>query len=524
MKTTQLFLCLTLGLCSAAPAAELLWNNFDSAPTGSVATQPGWTRANWLGTTTGNIVSLGAYYSPSNTLELPWSASGSAAVYTNFSTTYTTAQHPVIRFSAKLETGNSNIFFQLGLRNSSTSNFLSFQSTNGQGVVGFQTRNQISVPLLISRFTDVTIFYNRSNGQVRLDYNLTNRLAWTNSDVFPTIHTQFNQFVVTRLLNTVDTTGRLFIDDVSVETFPPHVWAWWRCAAIPTLHFVEQLGTFPTTRREIIGDSARAGSTDPIWDGQGDAHNTGATRGLAANPTNCALTLPPSTNWTVETVFLMPTNSGNSSFLDWGTRYGFDTNGAWISIGYNTNGYIYANLRDSQQGDAIYTQIALRQFTPNGRWQHLAVVKSNANLALYVDYQLVTNRTLIAPTLGAYAFGTNSRATLGQSLNGGNISDANTLIDEVRVSGKALALSEFIQPSRPLIVAINNSATNTTWELTMKGILTKSYRVETSSAFGSNANWQTLPGSAFTAAHTFTFVDLTNTVPRTNFVRLIRTN
>ena len=47
---------------------------------------------------------------------------------------------------------------------------------------------------------------------------------------------------------------------------------------------------------------------------------------------------------------------------------------AWIQIGYSTNGYIYANLRDSQQGDVTYVNLALRDFIPSGRWQHIADV------------------------------------------------------------------------------------------------------------------------------------------------------
>jgi hypothetical protein len=44
---------------------------------------------------------------------------------------------------------------------------------------------------------------------------------------------QFTQFVATRLNNTPQTTGPLLIDDLAVETFPSHVWAWWRCTAEP---------------------------------------------------------------------------------------------------------------------------------------------------------------------------------------------------------------------------------------------------------------------------------------------------
>ena len=121
MKTTRLFLCLALAVCSAAPAAELLWQDFDSAPTGSVAALPGWSRASWLGGLTGRVFNVDASHPPFNTLELVWNVIGSSAVFTNFNSAFNPAnEHPVIRCSAKLHCSNTNAFFQLGLRDSKT--------------------------------------------------------------------------------------------------------------------------------------------------------------------------------------------------------------------------------------------------------------------------------------------------------------------------------------------------------------------------------------------------------------------
>ena len=100
MKKTCLFLGLICAWGAAASAAEFLCENFDSAPTGSVANAAGWTRASWLGGITGRIENVGAYVSPSNALELAWDATASSAVFTNFNSTYTPAEHPVIRCSA----------------------------------------------------------------------------------------------------------------------------------------------------------------------------------------------------------------------------------------------------------------------------------------------------------------------------------------------------------------------------------------------------------------------------------------
>ena len=520
MKTTCLFLCL---IATAASAADLLNEDFDSAPTGSVAAVADWTRATWLGGLTGRVANVGASTSPSNVVELDWNAVGSSAVYTNLASSYNpTNEHPVIRCSAKLLCSNTNAFFQIGLRDANTGRLLSFQSTNGYGVFGFLYRDVVFVPLVPNRFADVTFFYNRSNNYQRLDYDFTNRLAWTTNGEGVAVATQFTQFVATRLNGTAGTTGSLLVDDVSVETFPPYVWAWWRCTAESYGHFVEQLGSFQPTLRIGYADSARAGSSDPIWDGRADFRNAGATRQLTAGPGEAALPLPATTNWTFEIALRMNPATWNTGFFDWGTNLGFNATGAWIQIGYSTNGYVYANLRDAQQGDSTYASIALREYAPNGRWQHLAVVKSNAQLSLYVDYQFATNLTLTSVADGAYAFPLVSRAAIGVSLNGGNMSADDTAIDEVRFSTQALAPAEFLQPGQPMIVDIDNSPTNAAWQLTMKGILGKSYRLETSPALGSAADWRF--ATNLVADYTFNYVDVPTTVPRSNFVRLVRQN
>jgi hypothetical protein len=90
---------------------------------------------------------------------------------------------------------------------------------------------------------------------------------------------------------------------------------------------------------------------------------------------------------------------------------------------------------------------------------------------------------------------------------------------------QALAPSEFLQPGQPLIVAIRGHALNNDpWPLTAKCILGKSYRLETSPALGPAATWLPIPGSAFTSAYTFDFVDVPDTTPKTNFVRIVREN
>ena len=535
MNRHLFLLAAVLALQPAAPAAEFLWTGFDSSPTGSVAAIPGWSRASWVGGgLTALVANVNFSHSPSNVLELPWNAVGSSAVFTNFVSTYvSTAEHPVVRFSAKIYCPNTNVFFQIGLRNSAAGHFLSFQNSNGYGCVGFQYRDTVFVPLVSNRFADVTVYYNRSNGYVRLDYDHTNRLAWNASDVHPTVHAQFNQFVATRLNGTAQTTGSLLIDDVSVETFPPHVWAWWRCTSLSRSRFAEQLGSFPPVARLGYGDSARPGSSDPVWDGSSDYRNEGATRQLVAGDTNCAVSIPTSSNWTLEAVYrTSPAESSNVAFLDWSRGLGHNTNVAWIGFGINhSQRSFYYNLRDSQQADGDYMfATAFGTFLPDLRWHHVALVKSNASLSIYLDYQLLTNRNLSAYSGGSfadgsYAFNHLSRACIGRTLGNGNNCGENTLVDEVRISGKPLPLSEFLQPGQPMLVRIDgNAMNNDPWPLTAKCILGKTYRIESSANLSPPAPWTPIPGTTFTSAYTFDFIDVPNTFLKTNWIRLVREN
>lgn len=520
MKAIRLLLCFLFAGLASASAAEHLWDDFNAYPEGDLPGQPGWTSAAWLDTQPALVSGEWAHSWPFS-MTLPWHADGTAAVFTNFASTYTTNEHPVIRCSARLRLDNTNTPFRIGLRNSAAGHFLVFTNTSGYGSIGFQYHDVVFVPLATGAFTDVTFFYNRSNNTYRLDVDFSNRVNWALADSDPVTHTQFNQFVAHRP-GTGSDTNDLYLDNVSVQTFPPHVWAWWRCDPVAEQVLVEQTGAFHPGGRMYTFYEGLPGSSDPVWDGTADYHNEGACRQLVAYPAALVQATPSSTNWTVEAAFRIPPDAGNHTFLDWGTSLGFNTNGAYVNFSYAAAfTSIYINVRDAQQLDNEYQYIHLGPFRSTGRWQHVAVVKSNATASLYVDYQFVTSKALNATADGAYAFAPPAEASLGQSLNQGNPSNPNTDIDEVRFSGKALVVSEFLQPGQPMIVDIRgNALNNDPWPLTVKCIFGKSYRLEAAAA--PSPDWQTIPGSDFTSANTFDFVDVPDTTPAASYIRLRR--
>ena len=520
MKPIVHMLIVLLAGGHAAHAAEHLWDDFDAYSPGSIADQPGWAAAPWLNTQTAMVVAANSY-SPSNALALPQHINGSSAVHADFISTYSPeTEHPVIRFSARIFMGNTNIPFEVGLRNSAAGAFLAFRGANGTGTFGFNTPGAGAIPLISNRHVDVTGYYNRSHNTYRLDYDNTYVVPWTLSDSDPTTHTQFNQFAILR-----DSTGpadALWIDNVSVATFPPHVWAWWRCSPDPIQAFNEQLGMFQPSFYWYYGDEARRGAADPIWDGSADSRNEGAVRLLIAGPMDCVVPTPVTTNWTVEAVFRMRPDS-NVTIFEWGKGLGFSDPGSRIALEYQSSQNIAYRLRDREEPttDSEFTLMA--PYSPNGRWQHVALVKSNTTIHLYLDYQHIASRGLSSSADGTYAFGTDTRASIGMSLNGGNTSTESTVIDEVRLSGKALDVFEILQPGQPMIVDIRgNALNNDPWPLTAKCILGKTYHLETSPVLGPSENWQPIAGSGFTAASPFDFINVPNTVPRTHFVRLVR--
>ena len=119
---------------------------------------------------------------------------------------------------------------------------------------------------------------------------------------------------------------------------------------------------------------------------------------------------------------------------------------------------------------------------------------------------------------GAYTFNSQFRASIGITLNNGNASGPDTLIDEVRVSGKALARAELLQPGQPVIISIADEGL---WHIPIKGILGRTYRLEASPSAGSDAVWQ--PIATTTVVSTFAAFDVAPAAA-SNFLGAIRAN
>ena len=499
----------------AAWAAEHLYDDFNAYPTGSIAAQPGWVRYPAVVSTTGRVSDALSLVS-SNALELTYHVNGCSAAFTNFNAVYASTNHPVIRLSADLYLSNTNVPFQLGLRNSHNGAFLTFQNLGGWGVCGFNYRDNVFVPLKQSMVMNVTLFYNMNTREFALDYGHSNVLNWVDSQYEANsmvIQTQFNQFVATRFSNTADhAAATVIIDNVTVETFPRHVLAWWRFNDTGGA-FVEQLGQVQPTLREGNSDVVRGPAADVVFDGERYFHNSTALRRIIAGPAAMRKNSPVFTNWTVEAVFRTAPEDSNLQFIDWGTSRGFDTSGCWLGFSYRPAlGNFRFSLRDADGGtNTEYINTTIGQLTPDTRWHTIAFVKSNSLLTLYVDYQFAESINLPASADGAFQFTTASHVKIGETLSSGNTMDSNSVLDELRFSTEALHYPTMLQPGQPLILELDGSPDLPPWRFITKGVLGWTCVLERADGLLQNPVWT--PLSNFPVTTTFSAVTIPTNQP-----------
>jgi hypothetical protein len=136
----------------------------------------------------------------------------------------------------------------------------------------------------------------------------------------------------------------------------------------------------------------------------------------------------------------------NLQFLDWANGFGYNTTNAWISMTWvESSQQIAMCLRDGQRTTTGYDYLApLGEVPADGRWHHVAAVKTNSWLTVYVDYRRTANVPLSGAASGVYQFAAASLAYVGRTLGSGNITTTNQWLDELRISSRGLRSREFL--------------------------------------------------------------------------------
>jgi hypothetical protein len=517
MKTnlTALLALLLAGLGSAW-AAEHVWENFDELPLGSVANQPGW--AGFMVARTAQVSNVQAH-SPDNSLRFAWntnSPNATAATHTNLNVRLGGMTGQVVRADFHLFIQSTNTPFMMALVPLNGASLV-FQNPDGAGQIGFEPYHPTRIPLIVNRFVPVTMLYHAGRNQYALEYDGERVVDWSNAER-PTAATQYTHALFLRSGDTLSSQGDMFVDNVRIETYPYEVWAWWRCTWADNLRVSEQLGQFKPAWRTVLA-TAVSPAHDPVWDGRHDFRNEGATRNLVSSPASNAVATPVATNWTLEAVVRLSEDRSQTLF-EWGRDLGFNSTEALIGLRYQAGLGLGFELRDAQQSTTDYQEQVTVRLELDERWHHVAMVKSGTNLLTYIDYQMVASTPLNAFSRGGYTFGTQTRAVIGRALNNAAHVAETTAVDEVRFSSRSLEPYDFLQPARPWIVRMAHDPGDNTWSMLFKGILGRTYRIETSPVLGPGENW-TVESDDYEVDSTYSpFWSNTSTTKR--FVRIIR--
>ncbi len=484
MKTTiTLIMTLLLAGLGSALAAEHVWENFDQMPLGSVASQTNWT--GFFAARTAQVSNAQAH-SPSNSLRFPWntnSPNATAATHTNLKVRLGGLTGNVMRVDFRLFIPSTNTPFAVALIPSS-GNSLNFIHQGGVGRIGFDPYHATPVPLVPNGFVEVTMLYHAGRNQYALEYFGERVVDWAAAER-ATAATQFISAVFLRADDTLASQGNMYVDNLRVETYPYDVWAWWRFNGENPMP--EQLGQFAPVWNTVLSSPAEAAS-DPIWDGWNEFHNEGAVQYVLTGSASNTVATPTTATWTLETVVRIAEDHTQTLF-HWGRDLGYTSTQAMIELRYEATSGLRVLLRDGQQTTSEHFSQVTTPYAADGRWHHVALVKSGTDLLTYVDYQMVAATPLNAFARGNYMFGAGTHAAIGRTLNNANQARATTAMDEIRFSSRSLEPYDHLQPARPVVVRMDHDPGDNTWNMYFKGIHGRRYRIETSPVLGPGENW-----------------------------------
>lgn len=498
MKTTCCVLLLALALAASAQH-EKLYEDFDGMLLGTITNQQGWQRSDWVGTITNNApgrVSSDESFSPNNSLELAWAKHVpgrryAVALYTNFHARYTNTNNPLLRCAFRVRPNSGGITWMAGpARDDDGHDSIMVYGDTNTGTLVVESTDT-GIPLATDRFAQVVLMYNRSNDALRCDYDFANVFASTLGKASSI--TQFNQFVVLRDGPDATDTNRLFIDDVRVETYPAATWAWWRFGHTGE-SVIEDLGRCAPA----LFDSTPYATGAPVYaewlyDGDGDRHNEGARFKPASEDMSFTEDSPCVTNWTVEAIARLSTRPEliNIQVLAAGHGPPLSITNSYLAL-YITRpeGDMGSNLRDDEQGtQGAVNYVAHQAYPMDEKWHHVAWVKEDADLRMYVDYSCIHTSFLNSTAGGGYCFRTDARARVGQALNNGNTASRYDIFDEVRFSLRALDPGEFLQSAQPILLGTPGHPQSAPWDFSVRTLSNRTYRVDLQTNLLQSANW-----------------------------------
>jgi len=447
MNTRSLLRACGLYVCILTPAvAELAHETFESRNLGQVNTLVG-----WGGSATGALVSSAQPFSSAKSLELPDQSGFNgvvSAMYTGFNFTKTPADHAVIRLEFELYLANTNVILGAALGTVGTPQaYLLMQN----GSVFFNT-GDTGRDHATGRYAQVVMYYDMIGNRVSLDYDHVNVVPWTGSGLPAT--SSFNMVSFSSQQNSSVTEASIFIDNIVLETFPADTVSWWRFQEGYGARMAEQTGRFPPV--DLMGGSALRWDqsfSDPLNDGS-DVRNPYALVYPNAEASTQRFDTIVLSNWTAEAIFRTLPGCDNFTFFCWNTGAGYDTTNSRIDIGwYSISSNLLVYLRDDDETDTdTLTLSSLGVLPADGQWHQVALMKSNNQLHVFRDYQFLGTHALGPLASGAYRMESGNHSRVGILMNNGNAGDERNIIDEIRITARALDEGEFLQPGQPIFL------------------------------------------------------------------------
>ncbi len=368
----------------------------------------------------------------------------SSAAFTNFSCVYRATNHPIIRMSVMLYRTNNSQVVRLGLGHGTNLQVWAGSSTAKSAIV--VNNYTTGVNFVTGRFVNLTLLYNMAENRTALEYDGVNIMPWRS--VGSSVSTQFNLFAVRRHIPAFDLSiaGEVTLDAVTVETFPAATEAWFRFEDDAHDQITEHTGSFRPAPLYFTGFFAPCAWSQLKIEND-VVHNRNAYRNaISADISRNALTNFFLNNWTLE--FLASIDDSETTAI---SRLLFEittsepamtATNAQISIIWATNQFLYASLR-KDRCDLPGGLHNIPQAVPlpaDHRWHHIAFVRSGQYLETYLDYELYRYVELTLPISdGSYHLTTNHYAVLGDVDYTHNSS-----MDEIRLTGRALAPDEFL--------------------------------------------------------------------------------
>lgn len=511
MKRT---VCMTVMLAATACfAQDFMFDTFDPYLLGPIHAQQGWGATNLAGVFTNTrpaeVSNALPAHGPHHLLfPAPGDKQATLARYTNFTAqySYTGPDQPALRASFMLRKEAAAQHFAFFLGNDVGAVSIGTDTNDGTIVVN---EADTGIPYVTNRYTEMALFYNMSNNHVCLQYDGSNIVDWSGADA-PSL----TQLVYVAFLRLPDAHASqdLYVDHVRVDRVTPGTVAWFRYET-PTNVASDHAGFFRANRIEAF-DSAWAPASSPLYDGAQERANDLGCANFRLTDLVPLTNTPKMIEWTLEAILAARPaaveTAGNLQIIDWATLSGFDTTNAQINgVWLRTTQQFSLYLRDAQQTTTANQYLPLLGGMPaDGRWHHVAFVKTGATLTVYLDYRVVSTTPLNGSAAGDYEFRASSRARIGISLNNGNWSNPNQLLDELRFTARALRTDEFLQFGQPAIVSPPDP-TAANWNLNVMTISGRTYNVETAPRPGATP-WTTLMPANIATGHYSTF-----TIPAT---------